>query len=528
MSTAPPASPSPSPTTGNHAPSHHIRTSSSSISSSSSSSSSISLSKSRTSTILGLPVTIPQFPTRYLVLAIALVQAIGCLYLLQARFGSGFDSGFAPADAGLGLHGQKQGYAQHLCTESNSKQPPAGAKDTLDMPLLATNAPTKAFRDNLRSDVNYLTSWPAHGWSHQVIEYMHLIYLARLTERVPILPRFRPANSNANVRDIDFGEVFDLERLRSQLRTPILEWKDVKDVQSDKLEELGCWDIHHKKWDSEVEEVYLQTPINVNVDVSYTPMPEWVRSGMNMLNDDLSMLLWPLASLVSFTKRANTLRRLPDPLRSPLNDIALPPDDHLFCTNSLYFDLGTEALQGRADLSPAWQSVGRHMRWTKKIEELAVEVTRELLGVEEGELVPPYIAVHIRRGDFSSWCSMDSKEECYAPLSAYERRVREVRAQLLEDTGVSIDRVIVTSDETDEQWWADVAKLGWLRPDHTKTTEGDGAWYPIFVDAAIQGAAYGFVGTETSSVSILARRRVSGRGGVAEMVKWGRPHADDH
>ncbi|KAF8184539.1 hypothetical protein K438DRAFT_1766231 [Mycena galopus ATCC 62051] len=58
--------------------------------------------------------------------------------------------------------------------------------------------------------------------------------------------------------------------------------------------------------------------------------------------------------------------------------------------------------------------------------------------------------------------------------------------------------------------------------------------YPIIIDAAIRssgdpihGAAAGFVGTDTSTVSILARR-VATRGGVAELVKWGRPGADDH
>jgi hypothetical protein len=50
----------------------------------------------------------------------------------------------------------------------------------------------------------------------------------------------------------------------------------------------------------------------------------------------------------------------------------------------------------------------------------------------------------------------------------------------------------------------------------------------MFIDAVIHSAAYGFVGTDTSAVSILGRRRVSSKGGVTEMVKWGRPHADDH
>jgi hypothetical protein len=52
--------------------------------------------------------------------------------------------------------------------------------------------------------------------------------------------------------------------------------------------------------------------------------------------------------------------------------------------------------------------------------------------------------------------------------------------------------------------------------------------YPMFIDAVIHGAAYGFVGTDRSTVSILARRRVFSNGGVTEMVKWGWPWAHDH
>jgi hypothetical protein len=44
----------------------------------------------------------------------------------------------------------------------------------------------------------------------------------------------------------------------------------------------------------------------------------------------------------------------------------------------------------------------------------------------------------------------------------------------------------------------------------------------MFIDAVIHGAASGFVGTDTSTVSILARRRVAARGGPTEMVKWGK------
>ena len=53
--------------------------------------------------------------------------------------------------------------------------------------------------------------------------------------------------------------------------------------------------------------------------------------------------------------------------------------------------------------------------------------------------------------------------------------------------------------------------------------------YPLIIDAVIQSGGLGFVGTDRSTMSLLARRRVqSWHDGVVRAVKWGRPGADDH
>ncbi len=53
--------------------------------------------------------------------------------------------------------------------------------------------------------------------------------------------------------------------------------------------------------------------------------------------------------------------------------------------------------------------------------------------------------------------------------------------------------------------------------------------YPLLIDAVIQSGGVGFVGTDRSTMSILARRRVeSWQNGVTRTLLWGSPHADDH
>lgn len=59
-------------------------------------------------------------------------------------------------------------------------------------------------------------------------------------------------------------------------------------------------------------------------------------------------------------------------------------------------------------------------------------------------------------------------DECFPPLSAYARRVEEVRTELRLKKGINVDLVIMTSDERDPAWWESVRELGWKRIDHGK------------------------------------------------------------
>lgn len=53
--------------------------------------------------------------------------------------------------------------------------------------------------------------------------------------------------------------------------------------------------------------------------------------------------------------------------------------------------------------------------------------------------------------------------------------------------------------------------------------------YPLLIDAVIQSGGIGFVGTDRSTMSILARRRVEAwHGGITRTVLWGHVGADDH
>lgn len=50
---------------------------------------------------------------------------------------------------------------------------------------------------------------------------------------------------------------------------------------------------------------------------------------------------------------------------------------------------------------------------------------------------------------------------------------------LRERKGVEVEHVLVTSDEQDPAWWAEVRSLGWTWVDHEelRTVERFGLWY---------------------------------------------------
>jgi hypothetical protein len=164
------------------------------------------------------------------------------------------------------------------------------------------------------------------------------------------------------------------------------------------------------------------------------------------------------------------------------------------------------------------------------MEDLAEKHIRRALGVAEGHRTPPWIAVHIRRTGFGNQCSEDiALEDCFVPLDVYARHVEEVKRVLFDRDSVEVANAIVTSDETDSTWWQKVRARGWSYVDYRneRTAKTLGPWHPTLIDALVQAAAVGFVGTEGSEMSLVASRRVlEWGGGVTSSVAWGHRGAD--
>jgi hypothetical protein len=136
------------------------------------------------------------------------------------------------------------------------------------------------------------------------------------------------------------------------------------------------------------------------------------------------------------------------------------------------------------------------MRFTDRVEKLAEGYLRRAVGVPDDDPLPhvrlartlslrdtiltkntfmQYITIHMRRDDFKNICDVPV-HECLANFTVIARRVAEVREELRERKGIDAKHVIMTSDEKDPAWWADVEAQGWLRIDHSMTEKTFGRW----------------------------------------------------
>ncbi|KAF7311040.1 hypothetical protein HMN09_00647500 [Mycena chlorophos] len=396
---------------------------------------------------------------------------------------------------------------------------PFGPRHTLLGP------PKAFFRDNLLPQHKYITSWLSAGWTNDVYTYINLIYLGLITDRIPVVPMFIPSHVGGHVPPIPFGEVFDVPRLRNLLGTSVLEWRDVKDVASPEIDDIGCWNIWESVQYREAFPRRSRIPDDLNLDISYTKTPDWIKMIPNYEHDQ-HVSFWSIATLAfPRTREAN----LVPPRPSPKHNVSLPPDEHMLCYDYLYYVSAHQPFEMEYDYSPAWRYVGTHMHFTPALEKIADTYIRQALGVPDSMQIPPFISVHVRRLDFQVWCGGLPIDECFASNQVIERRVREVQDELLERSGLKVPHVIVTSDERNSSWWDDITRQGWFFPDHAETKSLYGDWYPVLIDAVIQSRGVGFVGTDRSTMSIIAARRAQDWNKAPyRLVKWGMKGADDH
>ncbi|KIO17268.1 hypothetical protein M407DRAFT_33068 [Tulasnella calospora MUT 4182] len=421
-------------------------------------------------------------------------------------------------------------YAWNPRPESTS---PGQKNVVLDPSAYLNGPPTPSFRDNLKPGVKYVTTWNRGGLTNEFITWINLIHLAYVSQRIPVLPPLLPDEQHLGKggTSLDASDIFDMPRLAKTLKLPILEWRQLKRARyyksyipadqepHDDDEVLGCWSTYPATSEDHDPSNAL-TPHFLHLNVQYTAAPA------NISTPSDSSPFSGLAQMLSPPGRVAALSVPPPTWAEEPISPAPEPDDQLACFDDLYAPPGGE---WEKDLGATWDLVGTNMRFTRRMDLLATSLLRRIFDLKQFDVVPPFISVHIRRGDLDYFCGSPNRwGECLPPLSAYAERVREIQDELRRTRGQDsiygdVAEVIVTSDETNLTWWAEVEEMGWKE---TKTLKQElqmnyGIWFPPVIDAVILSNGAGFVGTSNSTMSVIAAKRVlDWQGGPSRMVHW--------
>jgi hypothetical protein len=177
------------------------------------------------------------------------------------------------------------------------------------------------------------------------------------------------------------------------------------------------------------------------------------------------------------------------PIRNRAGHV-VEPDNYMQCFDYLYrgeyyilaisrtpYDYDTVVHIGTwkctEEWQPTWMHVGQHVHFTSRVEDITRRALRQAFGLASGEVIPPFVAIHVRRGDFEEACGSYTADECFAPLERYALRVEQVKRQLRQEHNVDAPLVLVTSDERNETWWDATRKFGWVHIDYAKHLEDE-------------------------------------------------------
>ncbi|GAA5892982.1 hypothetical protein JCM8208_004143 [Rhodotorula glutinis] len=402
--------------------------------------------------------------------------------------------------------------------------------------LLTTDEPADSLYDALRPDLRYLIGDAWSGMTGQMLTCISLMYLAQRTQRVAIIPS--PWRDGEHYHDTfaKMSDLFNLEQFRQDTGTLVLELSDVKrfDLEHDKTEreEVGCYHGPNFAHGGRTFEAF-------NLDAPSWEIERlggWANDATeSFIHFDMDTDL-RLKKTHAFAAKEN--REVPRNMRGSqllcvdngwaLSDMSMYRGDwgpH----NYLVAD-GLQEKEGSMEqmlspehrgTHPEWWGVGRYLDFQPAIWEVALLAARKTLGVVD--LPRDLLTVHIRRGDFVTWCP--SGHDCVPPLSSYRAAVASQLSHLPPDTPV-----LVTTDDTSREFLSSIQALGWLVVDHVtlgteallieRYGEKEYGWYGSAVDQAIHSLGTGFVGTEDSQVSLVAALRVAAwSGGRSEMVK---------
>ncbi|GAA5895783.1 hypothetical protein JCM6882_001380 [Rhodosporidiobolus microsporus] len=439
-----------------------------------------------------------------------------------------------------------------------------GPFEALDvLKVLNYNESRPTMKEQLKPGVRYVTAMAYGGHANQFISIMRMLYMGQLTNRVGIIPTLVPVHIDGN--PVPMSTFYDLPRFWTESRIPAVEFTQVKPLDLDQQrphnEMLPCWSVQEatagfanlEAWSFDLHDIWVQ----------HWALPPLARAlgGFDLAFDALRLFdfdTWAKTEWVARVRREWIPQKPPaDPAKPYKGDLSKNmkdgfepvgsqvPDDQLLCFDNTLF-LGPvmfpELPVTERPLEPnvpgeglSWMNVGQHLRFNDAVESRADEYLAHLFGVASPAQIPPFITIHLRRGDFKDFTGFTSLDKYKSALTRVQAALQKRLDDPVNWTGpgrrafrtfgklrAEEYAVVATTDESGEsEFVKEVRGLGWKVLDHGKTGFDTaatlGAWWPTMIDGAVLARGRSFVGTDRSTFSHIAGLRVKyWRGGLVE------------
>lgn len=350
---------------------------------------------------------------------------------------------------------------------------------------------------------------------------------------------------------IAFSTFFDLDTLYQTIQVPAVDFSDLKAYNRTTfvgdLERIACWSVHERAIGGINSAAQSLSIHNTYMDFWPLPTTVLINPGSQAVTfQSLAAFDADLAGKQSWVEKAQAEYLPQEPFESGNEPTDVegnlkwgfghvhspPPPAQLSCYDELFFvGLRSDPIAhpfvweiDSPDYYSTWGKIGRHLRFTSKLEELADEYLMAVFDVQRISDLPPFISMHIRRGDFAT-------ENMLTDLERYTTAVARIRShiQLRIDETLYNDgpitarfkirtlhgkpipaadyEVLVTTDEPEASpFRLELSALGWKTINHVemRTEERFGVWWPSMIDSVALARATGFVGSAHSTFSELA------------------------
>jgi len=341
----------------------------------------------------------------------------------------------------------------------------------------------RPFEDSLdpNDDTQYLTYLPYAGITNQFYGMLRGMEVAKALGRTLIIPPITASSHDKSKQNQPWSKFLNLAKFSELTGTKVVEFHQLRDVEQAELNEIKCG---------------ITCGFGSKRTIDFTAKGFLKQWKLNVA----------LEALPQDTTKLETITSLLSPRA----------EEKYLCISNTY----KIAVQDKFE----WERFGQHLHFTEELESFVKEFLDLNLVKPEAVIDPmtqqevapehKYLAIHVRRGDFATYCEGNFKGpkliHCLPSTEQIAERIDQVQAKLNPAMDPSkVLPVFVATNEGRPEELRKFAELGWRYLDHSQmgTVEKLGVFGPMMVDQVFMAHAQGLVGIQMSTFSRVGALR---------------------